>query len=117
MGTYNSLTMDPSGLANLDQDLPNYAQQQIPIHSLPPDWLWCESWCSNASKPLAKTIDLCQNPQTKEPKIAMAKRIIPEWDGYHREVITIFAAHSSTASPASIESTGIDSKETARSEL
>merc|ERR1719335_160708 len=81
--------MDPSGLANLDQDLPNYAQHTISIHSLPQEWLWCESWCSNATKPLAKTIDLCQNPQTKEPKIAMAKRIIPEWEGYHREVLSL----------------------------
>jgi len=87
--TYNSLTRDPSGLANLDQDLPNFAQLQIPIHSLPQEWLWCESWCSNETKPLAKTIDLCQNPQTKEPKIAMAKRIIPEWEGYHRQVLAL----------------------------
>lgn len=86
---YNQLTKDPNGLANLDQDLPNFAQLQIPIHSLPQEWLWCESWCSNETKVLAKTIDLCQNPQTKEPKIAMAKRIIPEWEGFHRQVLAL----------------------------
>jgi len=86
---YNSLTLDPNGLANLDQDLPNYAQHVIPMFSLPQEWLWCESWCSDDVKPLAKTIDLCQNPMTKEPKITMARRIIPEWDGYHSEVLAL----------------------------
>ena len=37
-------------LANLDQDLPNYAQHSVPIHSLPQEWLWCETWCSDESK-------------------------------------------------------------------
>jgi len=66
--------------------LPNFAQHQVPIHSLPDNWLWCETWCSLESKPQAKTIDLCQNPLTKEPKIVMAKRIISEWQGYHDAV-------------------------------
>ena len=47
---YEQLSKDPNSLANLDQDLPNYAQHQIPIHSLPQEWLWCESWCGNATK-------------------------------------------------------------------
>ena len=47
---YEQLSKDPHSLANLDQDLPNYAQHQIPIHSLPQEWLWCESWCGNAIK-------------------------------------------------------------------
>merc|ERR1711933_709420 len=85
-GIYNQLSRDPNSLANLDQDLPNFAQHQIPIYSLPEDWLWCETWCSQESKPAAKTIDLCQNPLTKEPKIVMAKRIIAEWQTYHDEV-------------------------------
>jgi len=38
------------------------------------DWLWCESWCSDESKATAKTIDLCNNPLHKEPKLDMAKR-------------------------------------------
>ena len=67
--TYNLLTADPNSLANLDQDLPNYLQHQVPIHSLPEQWLWCESWCSNDSLAAAKTIDLCNNPLTKEPKL------------------------------------------------
>ena len=31
---------------------------QVKIKSLPQDWLWCETWCSDASKATAKTIDL-----------------------------------------------------------
>ena len=67
---------DPNSLANLDQDLPNYAQNMIPIYSLPQEWLWCESWCSDDTKAAAKTIDLCNNPSHKEPKLDMAKRVI-----------------------------------------
>ena len=75
-GVYDQLSRDPNSLSNLDQDLPNYAQNSIPIHSLPQDWLWCESWCSDKSKETAKTIDLCNNPEHKENKLTMAKRII-----------------------------------------
>ena len=74
--TYQQLSADPNSLANLDQDLPNYAQHQVPIFSLPQEWLWCESWCSDDTKATAKTIDLCNNPLHKEPKVSMAKRII-----------------------------------------
>ena len=66
---YDQLSRDPNSLANLDQDLPNYAQNMIPIHSLPQKWLWCESWCSDATKETAMTIDLCNNPEVKEPKV------------------------------------------------
>jgi Glucosyltransferase 24/Thioredoxin-like domain/UDP-glucose:Glycoprotein Glucosyltransferase len=74
--TYQQLSADPNSLSNLDQDLPNYAQHQVPIFSLPQEWLWCESWCSDESKEASKTIDLCNNPLHKEPKVSMAKRII-----------------------------------------
>ena len=73
---YDQLSRDPNSLSNLDQDLPNYVQNQIPIFSLPTEWLWCASWCSDESKANAKTIDLCNHPETKEPKLDMAKRII-----------------------------------------
>lgn len=86
---YNSLTRDPSSLANLDQDLPNYAQGSIPIFSLPQEWLWCETWCSQDTKILAKAIDLCQNPQTKESKTSMARRVIDEWELYHDRVLAL----------------------------
>ena len=76
--TYDQLSRDPNSLANLDQDLPNYAQHVVPIFSLPEEWLWCETWCGNASKPSAKTIDLCNNPLTKEPKLNQATRLIGE---------------------------------------
>ena len=57
------------------QDLPNYAQHQVQIFSLPQQWLWCESWCGNATKSQAKTIDLCNNPMTKEPKLEVSDRL------------------------------------------
>nr|KJB47473.1 hypothetical protein B456_008G027900 [Gossypium raimondii] len=76
---YETLSKDPNSLANLDQDLPNYAQHRVPIFSLPQEWLWCESWCGNATKSKAKTIDLCNNPMTKEPKLQGARRIVHEW--------------------------------------
>ncbi|KAG8474154.1 hypothetical protein CXB51_033927 [Gossypium anomalum] len=76
---YETLSKDPNSLANLDQDLPNYAQHRVPIFSLPQEWLWCESWCGNATKSKAKTIDLCNNPMTKEPKLKGARRIVLEW--------------------------------------
>ena len=43
------------------------------------EWLWCETWCGNETKHAAKTIDLCNNPLTKEPKLQSARRIAPEW--------------------------------------
>uniref|UniRef100_A0A1D1XJM9 UDP-glucose:glycoprotein glucosyltransferase n=2 Tax=Anthurium amnicola TaxID=1678845 RepID=A0A1D1XJM9_9ARAE len=82
---YETLSKDPNSLSNLDQDLPNYAQHTVPIFSLPQEWLWCESWCGNATKSKAKTIDLCNNPMTKEPKLEGARRIIPEWNDLDSE--------------------------------
>jgi len=76
---YNSLANDPDSLANLDQDLPNYLQFDVPMYSLDKHWLWCESWCSNESKSEARTIDLCNNPLTKRPKLDAAKLFIEEW--------------------------------------
>ncbi|KAJ6258935.1 glycoprotein glucosyltransferase [Drechslerella dactyloides] len=83
---YHQLSADPNSLANLDQDLPNNMQRFLPIFSLPQDWLWCETWCSDESFATAKTIDLCNNPMTKEPKLDRAKRQIPEWTEYDNEV-------------------------------
>ncbi|CAJ1415192.1 unnamed protein product [Effrenium voratum] len=100
-GVYNQLSRDPNSLANLDQDLPNFAQHQVPIFTLPTEWLWCETWCSQETKKQAKTIDLCQNPLTKEPKIVMAKRIISEWQTYHDEVQRLQEQFQSAAVPTS----------------
>mmetsp|Transcript_7501 Transcript_7501/g.13557 ORF Transcript_7501/g.13557 Transcript_7501/m.13557 type:complete len:459 (+) Transcript_7501:3-1379(+) len=86
--TYQRLSADPNSLSNLDQDLPNVLNQErggVPIFSLPQEWLWCESWCSDESKTAAKTIDLCNNPMTKEPKLQSAQRIIPEWKSLDSE--------------------------------
>ena len=50
------------------------------------EWLWCETWCGNATKQHAKTIDLCNNPLTKEPKLEGARRIVAEWPALDDEV-------------------------------
>ena len=86
---YHQLSADPASLSNLDQDLPNHMQHQLPIHSLPQHWLWCETWCSDESLKDARTIDLCNNPQTKEPKLERARRQIPEWTEYDEEIAEV----------------------------
>uniref|UniRef100_A0A8D2L931 UDP-glucose ceramide glucosyltransferase-like 1 n=1 Tax=Varanus komodoensis TaxID=61221 RepID=A0A8D2L931_VARKO len=85
-GQYQALSKDPNSLSNLDQDLPNNMIHQVAIKSLPQEWLWCETWCSDESKHKAKTIDLCNNPKTKEPKLEAAIRIVPEWTEYDSEI-------------------------------
>ncbi len=57
-GQYQALSQDPNSLSNLDQDLPNNMIHSVAIKSLPQEWLWCETWCSQESKAQAKTIDL-----------------------------------------------------------
>ncbi|XP_066600905.1 UDP-glucose:glycoprotein glucosyltransferase 1-like [Prorops nasuta] len=85
-GQYQALSQDPNSLANLDQDLPNNMIHQVSIKTLPQEWLWCETWCDDKSKKYAKTIDLCNNPMTKEAKLQAAMRILPEWVGYDEEI-------------------------------
>ena len=86
---YHQLSADPNSLSNLDQDLPNHMQHALPIHSLPQSWLWCETWCSDEELADARTIDLCNNPQTKEPKLDRARRQVPEWTEYDDEIESI----------------------------
>lgn len=86
---YHQLSADPGSLSNLDQDLPNHMQFVIPIHSLPQEWLWCETWCSDEAQKEARTIDLCNNPQTKEPKLDRARRQVPEWTLYDDEIAAV----------------------------
>ncbi|KAG5930575.1 hypothetical protein E4U42_006663 [Claviceps africana] len=88
---YHALSADPHSLSNLDQDLPNHMQFHIPIYSLPQEWLWCETWCSDDSLKTARTIDLCNNPQTKEPKLDRARRQVPEWTSYDEEIALLEA--------------------------
>lgn len=83
---YQKLSSDPNSLSNLDQDLPNNMQRLIKIFSLPQNWLWCETWCSDKSLEDAKMIDLCNNPLTRENKLDAAKRLIPEWIEYEQEI-------------------------------
>ncbi len=86
---YHSLSADPQSLSNLDQDLPNHMQFMIPIHSLPQEWLWCETWCSDEALKVARTVDLCNNPLTKEPKLSRARRQLPEWTVYDDEIAAL----------------------------
>ncbi|KAL4819346.1 UDP-glucose:glycoprotein glucosyltransferase-domain-containing protein [Aspergillus spinulosporus] len=88
-GQYQMLSADKNSLSNLDQDLPNHMQHHIPIKSLPQEWLWCETWCSDESLSRARTIDLCNNPQTKEPKLDRARRQVPEWTEYDDEIASL----------------------------
>ncbi|KAI9791490.1 MAG: hypothetical protein M1816_003834 [Peltula sp. TS41687] len=83
---YHQLSADPNSLSNLDQDLPNHMQHNLPIHSLPQEWLWCETWCADEDLARARTIDLCNNPMTKEPKLDRARRQVPEWTTYDEEI-------------------------------
>ncbi|XP_016841360.1 UDP-glucose:glycoprotein glucosyltransferase isoform X1 [Nasonia vitripennis] len=85
-GQYQALSQDPNSLSNLDQDLPNNMIHQVAVKTLPQEWLWCETWCDDNSKKYAKTIDLCNNPMTKEAKLQAAMRILPEWVGYDEEI-------------------------------
>ncbi|XP_001353481.3 UDP-glucose:glycoprotein glucosyltransferase [Drosophila pseudoobscura] len=90
-GQYQALSQDPNSLSNLDQDLPNNMIHQVAIKSLPDDWLWCQTWCSDSKFSSAKVIDLCNNPQTKEAKLTAAQRIVPEWKDYDAELKTLLA--------------------------
>ena len=53
---------------------------------------YCEAWCHPRAKANAKSIDMCQNPRTKEYKLDMAKRIAdPLWtklDAYFDGVLS-----------------------------
>ncbi|WVQ78198.1 hypothetical protein IAT38_000281 [Cryptococcus sp. DSM 104549] len=106
-GQYHALSADPNSLANLDQDLPNSMQDTIPIWTLDQDWLWCQTWCSDESLATAKTIDLCQNPLTKEPKLVRARQI-PEWDVYDREIAAFAAKVSSNGSVDNVVVASVD---------
>ncbi|EDV52300.1 UDP-glucose:glycoprotein glucosyltransferase [Drosophila erecta] len=90
-GQYQALSQDPNSLSNLDQDLPNNMIHQVAIKSLPDDWLWCQTWCSDSNFKSAKVIDLCNNPQTKEAKLTAAQRIVPEWKDYDAELKTLMS--------------------------
>ena len=67
----------------------------VTIFSLPQEWLWCETWCSLDTLKDAKTIDLCNNPLTKEPKLDVARRLLPEWSEYDREARELTARFES----------------------
>jgi hypothetical protein len=49
----------------------------------------------------AKTIDLCNNPLTKEPKLDAARRILPEWTGLDEEAQGVTDEYANLKSPSS----------------
>ncbi|KAF7667781.1 hypothetical protein LDENG_00047960 [Lucifuga dentata] len=119
-GQYQALSQDPNSLSNLDQDLPNNMIHQVAIKSLPQDWLWCETWCDDVSKARAKTIDLCNNPKTKEPKLTAAARIVPEWVEYDSEIKQLLRhiqEQEDTAATRPTPSPSQQKKDTQRDEL
>ena len=115
---YQALSSDPNSLSNLDQDLPNHMQHNLPIHSLPQEWLWCETWCSDESLAKAKTIDLCNNPQTKEPKLDRARRQVPEWTIYDEEIAAVIKeAQGERAVDSEVSQKVVGDETTRRDEL
>ena len=44
----------------------------------------------------AKTIDLCNNPLTKEPKLQAAVRIVPEWVDYDNQITQLLTGQKVT---------------------
>ena len=104
-GQYQALSQDPNSLSNLDQDLPNNMIHQVPIFSLPQEWLYCETWCDRSTLPQAKSIDLCNNPLTKEPKLDAARRIVKEWTSYDDEMSQLAEEIKLNASEKSGKST------------
>ena len=91
---YQLLSSYSFSLDNLDQDLLNNFQKQLPIYSLPQEWLWCETWCSSETLPQAKAIDLCNNPLSKDGKLQRGMKTIPEWAIYDREIRTFLASEA-----------------------
>ena len=87
---YSDLFNDHHSLSNLDQDLPNLLQSYgVNIYSLPQEWLWCGSWCSDKSMKNAKIIDMCNNPKTKMNKLSYAQEKISEWKELDDEINSI----------------------------
>merc|ERR1712127_581162 len=110
-GQYQGLSQDPNSLSNLDQDLPNNMIHQVNIFSLPQEWLYCDTWCSRDTLSKAKTIDLCNNPQTKEPKLEAAKRIVPEWTDYDNEIKNLMEKWQSEQNSADVKTSKINKNE------
>uniref|UniRef100_A0A671PFG3 UDP-glucose:glycoprotein glucosyltransferase 2-like n=1 Tax=Sinocyclocheilus anshuiensis TaxID=1608454 RepID=A0A671PFG3_9TELE len=77
-GQYQALSQDPNSLSNLDQDLPNNMIHQVKLE--------CNVNCIDSVSQFRHTIDRCNNPKTKEPKLSAAVRIVPEWSKYDNEI-------------------------------
>ncbi|KAJ8357028.1 hypothetical protein SKAU_G00198220, partial [Synaphobranchus kaupii] len=89
-GQYQGLSQDPNSLSNLDQ---GPGDVLIELRGrFPPCCPGSRGIIVTvSSKKKAKTIDLCNNPQTKEPKLKAAVRIVSEWTDYDQEVKRIYS--------------------------
>ena len=52
--------------------------------------------------------DLCNNPQTKEPKLVAARRIVKEWTGYDDEMAKLAEEIKQNASEKAMKTTQDD---------
>ena len=79
---YDQLARDPNSLANLDQDLPNYAQHIVPIHSLPQVQSIQELFSNRVFLIFSEQINL------STIKTHFAKTIIfrNSWQNWHRQI-------------------------------
>ena len=80
-GQYQALSQDPNSLSNLDQDLPNNMIHQVPIFSLPQEWLYCETWCDKSTLAQAKSIGKMPNKMcflhSRDGTISMLNFFVP----------------------------------------
>jgi len=78
---YQELSTDIKALQNLDQDLPNFLQERIPLYSLPLGWMRCPTWAMNEEILDSNTIHFCHNPEpNRNPYIN------DEWNEYQENI-------------------------------
>lgn len=98
--TFNYVINNARNQVGSDQDFVNILQREVPIYTLQEEWLWCETWCSSASKKNAKVIDACVNPLLKMSKIDTARYVHSNWDSIQKELDDLFESlENGTLSP------------------
>lgn len=63
---------------------------QVRIKSLPQEWLWCETWCSDESKESAKTIDLVNTFAAKQQNLTEPNFLFAVQQSAHQRAETRF---------------------------
>ncbi len=64
-------------------------QQRIQIFSLPEEWLYCATWCSDEAFKSSLSVDLCNNPMHKFTKLEVARSLFPEWNDWDKEMTSL----------------------------